>query len=298
MAHYNWARMSVATGGTGNLALAAVTGFPTIEQAAGTGAPFWYAITDVTGRPMESGIGQLSAPTTMVRTDIRETFVGGVYDTTTPAAVDVPVGAVIHTAAMNYSLLDEMLGAIGGAIGVTVQGQSVELDALAGLSSAGLAARVSAGTWAARTITGTAGQITVTNGNGAGGNPTLALASPVEGATFNNDTLSYVDRGNAASGTMTLNWAQAFHQRVQRTGNFTFAFSNVPAAGAYACLLLELVNGGAGTITWPTIQWVRSDGSTTTSFATYGVQLQATGTDFVLFWTRAGSGTVYGRVVR
>lgn len=36
-----------------------------------------------------------------------------------------------------------------------------------------------------RTITGTAGQITVTNGSGTGGNPTLALATSLSGIAFN-----------------------------------------------------------------------------------------------------------------
>lgn len=58
-----------------------------------------------------------------------------------------------------------------------------DLSALEGLASTGIAVRTATDTWAQRTITGTAGQITVTNGNGVSGNPTLSLnagiASPV-----------------------------------------------------------------------------------------------------------------------
>ncbi len=43
----------------------------------------------------------------------------------------------------------------------------------------GLVARTAAGTYSPRTIMGTASEIDVTNGGGAGGNPTLALASEV-----------------------------------------------------------------------------------------------------------------------
>lgn len=50
-----------------------------------------------------------------------------------------------------------------------------DLAALEALSSTGLAARTGTDTWAQRTITGTANQITVTNGDGVSGNPTLAL---------------------------------------------------------------------------------------------------------------------------
>jgi len=50
-----------------------------------------------------------------------------------------------------------------------------DLAALEALAGTGFAVRTATDTWAQRTITGTAGQITVTNGNGVSGNPTLAL---------------------------------------------------------------------------------------------------------------------------
>lgn len=52
-----------------------------------------------------------------------------------------------------------------------------DLTAVAGLSATGLIARTGAGTASARTITGTSNEITVTNGDGVSGDPTLALAS-------------------------------------------------------------------------------------------------------------------------
>jgi hypothetical protein len=61
-------------------------------------------------------------------------------------------------------------GTAGGGAPITPAG-------LSGLSSNGLAARTSATTFAGRTITGPAAGITVTNGNGVSGNPTLALAN-------------------------------------------------------------------------------------------------------------------------
>lgn len=50
-----------------------------------------------------------------------------------------------------------------------------DLTALAGLSSTGLAARTAANTWAQRTITGASNRISVSNGNGVSGNPTLDI---------------------------------------------------------------------------------------------------------------------------
>lgn len=66
-----------------------------------------------------------------------------------------------------------------------------DLLALEGLASTGLAVRTAADTWAQRTITGTANQVTVTNGNGVAGNPTLSTpqnihtaATPTFGGMF------------------------------------------------------------------------------------------------------------------
>jgi hypothetical protein len=57
-----------------------------------------------------------------------------------------------------------------------------DLAALEGLGSTGLAARTAADTWAQRTITGTANEIDVTNGDGVSGNPTLALSATIGAA--------------------------------------------------------------------------------------------------------------------
>lgn len=58
--------------------------------------------------------------------------------------------------------------------GTTLDG---DLTALAALSSTGIVARTTTDTYALRTLTGTANQITVTNGDGVSGNPTLSLPS-------------------------------------------------------------------------------------------------------------------------
>lgn len=50
-----------------------------------------------------------------------------------------------------------------------------DLLALEGLSSTGIAVRTGTDIWAQRTITGTTNHITIANGSGAGGNPTIDL---------------------------------------------------------------------------------------------------------------------------
>lgn len=64
---------------------------------------------------------------------------------------------------------------LGVAIGTDVQAYDADLAAVAGLSSNGIVTRTGAGTAAARTITAGAG-ISVTNGDGVSGNPTIAAS--------------------------------------------------------------------------------------------------------------------------
>lgn len=58
-----------------------------------------------------------------------------------------------------------------------------DLSALASLGTTGIAVRTGTGTWTTRTLTGTTGQITVTNGSGTGGNPTISLPATITQAT-------------------------------------------------------------------------------------------------------------------
>ena len=81
--------------------------------------------------------------------------------------------------------------------GITdAQGLDSDLTALAGLSSNGLIARTADGAAATRTITGTANQVIVTNGDGAAGNPTLSLPQSI--ATTSNVSFGAVGIGTAS----------------------------------------------------------------------------------------------------
>lgn len=110
--------------------------------------------------------------------------------------------------------------------------------------------------------------------------------------------LVFLDKGNSGTTTQTFNYTQGSHQRLQVTGAHTIATSNWPPTGNLGELLIELVNGAAFAVTWPTINWVKNDGTTTTTFASNGVTLQASGTDWILLWTRNAGTTIYGKVMR
>lgn len=67
-----------------------------------------------------------------------------------------------------------------GASGDPTLALANDLAALEGLSSTGLSARTATDTWAQRTITGTSGKISVTNGDGVSGNPTLTVGADIK----------------------------------------------------------------------------------------------------------------------
>lgn len=79
---------------------------------------------------------------------------------------------------------------LGLAIGTSVQAYNQLLGAVAGLGTTGIMARLSGSAAAARTITGTASQITVTDGDGVAGNPTISavIASQAEAEAGANTT--------------------------------------------------------------------------------------------------------------
>lgn len=77
-----------------------------------------------------------------------------------------------------------------------------DLSAVEGLASNGIATRTATDTWAVRTITGTANEITATNGDGVSGNPTLSLPSAL---TFTGKTITGgTYAGITASGSFTV----------------------------------------------------------------------------------------------
>jgi hypothetical protein len=79
----------------------------------------------------------------------------------------------------------------------TKQPLDATLTALAAFNTNGILTQTAADTFVGRTLTGTANELTVTNGNGVSGNPTISLPSAltftgktVTGGTFNIDALT------------------------------------------------------------------------------------------------------------
>ncbi len=88
------------------------------------------------------------------------------------------------------------------------QPKNTELTGLAALSANGIAARTASGTYTSRTITGTSGDITVSNGDGVSGNPTIDLATVSVGSTVTGGStkFTYDSKGritNAGQASLT-----------------------------------------------------------------------------------------------
>jgi hypothetical protein len=75
-----------------------------------------------------------------------------------------------------------------------------DLASLEGLSSTGIAVRVNTDQWVQRTITGTANQITVENGDGVFSNPTISLANKPVNSYFSD----FTQRSNSGTSETVL----------------------------------------------------------------------------------------------
>lgn len=133
-----------------------------------------------------------------------------------------------------------------------------DLAAIEGLSSTGIAVRTATDTWAQRTITGTANQITVTNGSGVAGNPTLSFPAAITltGITITGGTFT---GGTYPGGTLSdptiddsLLWTSGGSDRVSQsvgTSENVMVFNGIGNSKTTAIHL----NPGSGTLPTGTI---------------------------------------------
>lgn len=154
--------------------------------------------------------------------------------------------------------------------------ETVSLDTVAApvaLSSTGLMACTSLTprTYAGRTLTGTANQITITNGDGVSGNPTISLPSSIiASGSLESTTTTTVGTNLIVKGANEL--------RLNNSGDTYYTGFKAPALSANKIYTLPTGDGtsgqllstnGSGTLSWATVSAGSSDlvkiSSTTTS---------------------------------
>ena len=125
---------------------------------------------------------------------------------------------------------------------------------VAAVAANGLVARTAASTFASRTITGPAAGITVTNGDGVAGNPTLALANDLaayEGLSATGLVALTAD-GSAAARTLTVDASLTLTNGNGVAGNPTLSMPAVgPGAGSVgaAASTLSITTDAQGRVT-------------------------------------------------
>lgn len=123
----------------------------------------------------------------------------------------------------------------------------------------------------------------------------------LSGAMLVDCGLTQVDKGNSGTTAQVLDYAAGSVQKITVTGAFTLSVTNWPPSGNLGIMQIELVNGGSFAITWPTVNWIKPDGTTTTSFSTWlaastgRIALQSAGIDKIKLETTDSGAVVYGR---
>ncbi len=159
----------------------------------------------------------------------------------TQTAADTFVGRTLTAPAAGFTITDPA-GVAGNPTFVLAN----DLAALEGLASTGIAVRTGSDTWAQRTITGTSDRISITDGNGVSGNPTIDIASgyvgqasittlgtittgtwngTTVGPTFGGTGQTTVTTGDLLYGSASNVWSK---RAIGSTGNFLRVSGGLP----------------------------------------------------------------------
>ena len=232
---------------------------------------------------------------TQLRSDIGSTTVGGnLFTLANPSAIRfirinadntvsalsdsdfrTAIGAGTSSSTGTVTSIATNNGVTGGTITSTgTIGLTGQALALHNLASNGLIIRTGSGTVAARTITGTASQITVTNGDGVSGNPTISLPSTINVDTTGVATTSLSIRSQDTRATAST------PETANSSSGIRFDFKQNSTNG--------LADGG----TYNGVMYWRAYGSSTDFSG--GPAFEIANTANGNLWLRSGTSTTWG----
>ncbi len=284
--------------------LNALEGIGTTGLAARTAANTWTTRTltaPAAGFTITDGDGVAGNPTFVLANDLAG--LEGIGTT----------GIAVRTAANTWTTRSLTAPAAGitisnndGVAGSPTFALADDLAAVEGLAANGMAARTAASTWAVRTITGTANEISVADGNGVSANPTISIPAAVTftgktitGGTFSGPTISgaptaagatWTDLGSVT--TIDINGGTVDGATVGAASASTGAFTTLSASG--------LISANGGQIAFPAAQSASANANTLDDYeeGTFTPTITASaGGNVGTYTTQEGAYTKIGQAV-